>query len=212
MEKESVVPEFFGAIDREGKKADGRITSEYPAWFNKRRIERQREEVEDDKRRLEWYPQMRDTATMIMEKNRIKIKEEHLTQLEYMPDISKIKNELGHLREKCAKLIREEMYDCRSDMFKGLANVHGVYSKLNDYRWGDGSGINIRGVEGAIIQKMNIKHMGGKFKGKDIVKIFRMTSVLLNEDPSDEKLRKDYAYGTYKEDVPYERMVKEAGI
>lgn len=211
-EKESIVPEFFGAIDREGKRPDGRISSEYPAWYGKKRLEIQKQEIADDERRLEWFPQMRDMGTMKLEEQKIKTKKEHLSMLEYIPDISKIKDYLAKLRDKIGKLIRDEMHDPRTDMMKGLANVHSVHAKMNEYTWGDATGINIRGVEGAILQKMNVFHRGGKFKGKDLVKVYRMCSVLLGEDPSDERLRRDYAYGTYREDVPFDRLVKEARV
>lgn len=114
---------FFGAVDRKDHSVEGRITSEYPAWYHKPQIDDMKESIrqkeaalEQGRVPLEEIPNMRQQIER--EKNRL---------AQITDSTPKVNSKQADELSKCYKNLGGEIADrmfTREDMELGVADPH----------------------------------------------------------------------------------------
>jgi len=198
MTLESV--EFFGSVDRKGMRQDGKITSEYPAFYFDVHLGELEENIASNKRALasgainpQAIPELK--AEIARDEQRLsEIKKSHVKLT------GKDKDEAAMLYKELADQIQDSMFT-RSDMMKGLANPHDELKRMKEP-------IISIGKNGAVFEKMGIKPVKGKVSRNQAARVFKILGKVLGENTNTEHLRKDHKYGTFKSDIPLEEMTR----
>lgn len=205
--------EFFGKVDRQGFKEDGKITSAEPAWRHRRRIDLLREEIGEDEIRLRNGrelglldgPQERRLVQEVRKKS------ERLDDLEASrPQLSgKQVDETAKLYEDLGPLIGGSLFT-RDDAKKGLCDCH------EELRRQKSACLELPMTESRmeVLHGMNIQYQKSgpgvvKVSRDEATKIYRIAGAYLGEDTNVERLRKSHKYGTYKSDRPLEEVIAE---
>jgi len=195
MALESV--QFFGAADREGKRSDGRIASEYPGWYFDVQLGDLKEEIEykQDQIKRELVP----PSELPYIKEELKKQEESLERIRSKPKLKgKDEEEAGSFYKKLSTEIRESM-PSRSEMKKGLVNVHEEARRMTEPI------IDVRGKT-KLLANMGITAKGGKISRTQASKAFKILGRVLDEPTNTEYLRRDYNHGTFHQERSLEEM------
>lgn len=193
--------EFFGAVDRKDRRSDGRICSEYPAFYFRTHIDELRESIDSKVQGLERgeiYPTEIPKIKAELEREKLR-----LADIEKSKVVLKdgAKDEAAKLYADLGEQIQDSLFT-RTEMMKGLANPHEEARRMKDLDI-----INIRGNT-EVFKKMGIQTRKGKTSRTGATRAYKILGSLLGEETNVEYLRKDHKYGTFKSDVPLEEMMR----
>ena len=179
------MPEFFGVVDRT---KEGKISSEYPAWYFDRQVEIAEESIATKERSLKggFVPRESEGEYRIaidQEKKKL----EQITSS--IPKLSEVE------KDKCAKAyknmtnaISSSMYT-RSDMMKNLVDAHDEH-RLNSRPCIKASA---EAAEIAIENGIEVAD-NGLMARKDAEKLCKIIGRAIGENTNMERLRKDGNY------------------
>lgn len=182
--------EFFGVADRKGKRANGKVTSEYPAWYFDQHIAALQREIDYNENVIKNHyvpenviPETR--AELAMLKNRMQQIRESKPRL-----TGKDTDSLNRLYDSLAIQIGDSMYS-RTEMKKGLANVHEEVRRMT------APIINADPEFAPVFDNLGVKPVNGKLSRNQAAKIVKICGKLLDKPTNVEYFRKDYNHGTY---------------
>lgn len=188
---------FFGEADRKGRHADGKITSEYPAWYFDAQTEDLQEEIEHKQRQIAQG--LVPPSEMPYAREALKKQEETLERIMSKPKLTgKDKDEAAKFYESLSEQICDSM-PSRSDMKKGLADAHEEVRRMTTPI------INVRG-QTKLLANMGIEAKGGKVSRNQAAKAFKIIGRVLGEPTNIEYLRKDFNHGTFHPERSIEEM------
>lgn len=187
--------QFFGAVDRKGKKKDGHIASPLPCWYFPRKIEELEENIARSKRALDGdllspaaRPQIR--REMEMEQERLQdIKRAHVKLS------GKEKDEAKALYDDMAGQIQDSLFTTY-EVQKGLADPHEEARRMKEPI------INMPSEYKGLMTNLNVKVVGGKISRDDASRVYKIIGKTLGENTNVERLRKDGYHPSYQGDVP----------
>lgn len=190
--------QFFGAADRKGKHADGKISSEYPAWYFDAQIEDLQEEIAHKKRMID--NQLVPPSELPYAREELKKQEEMFERIMSKPKLTgKDKDDAANFYKHLADQIGDSM-PSRSEMKKGLADAHEEARRMTEPI------INVRGKTD-VLANMGINAKGGKISRNQAAKAFKIIGRVLGEPTNIEYLRKDYNHGTFHPERSLDEMV-----
>jgi hypothetical protein len=193
-EKENIMAlekiEFFGVADRQGKKADGKVTSQYPAWYFDNHIN----ELQEDINRIEnelnnnlvpenAFPQKRADIKRLKERMTMIIKSKPKLNAKDIDTLAGIYKDL-------ANQIGDSMFTY-TEMQKGLVSSHEEARRMVQPI------INVSPECASVLPQLGITPKNGKISRNEATRVFQIVGKLLDEKTNAEYLRKDYAYNTY---------------
>lgn len=188
---------FFGAVDRKGKREDGAVTSEYPAFYFHTQYDELEEETAKAERNLERGLVPASEVPYIkaeIERNKdrlIEIQKAH-PRLE-----GRQKDAVYNLYKELAAQIQDSMYT-RTDMKKGLVDAHEEARRMSQPI------ISVKGNE-KFFHNMGIKAHKGKISRNQASRAYKIMGKALGENTNVERLRKDRKTGT----LQIERTLQE---
>jgi len=194
--------EFFGSPDRKGKMAEGKITSEFPAWYFENKINDLRYEIERNENRI--------SKNMIPDHEIPRVKEENKRLIERLSSILKSKpkingkdfDTLAGIYKDLTDQIGDSMFS-RTEMKKGLVSAHEEAKRRIEPI------IKVNSDCDSILSKFNISHVGGKISRNQADKVAKILGKIIDAPTNMEYYRKDHSYGTYKSEKSLEEL--EAG-
>ena len=194
--------EFFGSMDRKGKKAENETSSEYPAWFFDNKIDDLKYEIEKNENRIKM--------NLIPEREVGKTREETKRLQEQLNSIMRSKPKLTgkdqdtlvKVYENLTKQIGDSMYS-RTEMKKGLVSAH------EEARRRMQPIISVDADCQSILSKFKIKNANGKISRNQADRVAKIIGKLIEAPSNMEYYRKDHSYGTYKSERSLEEL--EAG-
>lgn len=190
--------EFFGAVDRKDGRPDGRICSEYPAFYFDTHIRDMEEEVARKERALDAG--MISPAHVASQRAEVKQERERLDAIKKSSVnlTGKTKDEAVKVYKDLEGKIGDSMFT-RTDMEKGLADAHEELRRQKVPR------IDVKGYT-KLFHNMGIPITKGKASRDQCAKVYKILGKALGENTNTERLRKDTHGGTYREDVPMHRV------
>lgn len=200
-EQEEKTWEFFGAVDRKGKVAEGRITSEYPAWYKETAIRELANDIDQLDNRLKRgvVPQS-EVPYAREEVSKMRLRKQQI--VESKPQLSpKDRDNIARFADNLQEQIIPLM-PTRTDMLKGLADPHEELRKDTE----PCVTVASRGNNAGYLRKLNVPIHDGKITRKQaqrVLKIFRRT---LGEECKIEGLRRDNSHGVYHSERSLEQM------
>lgn len=189
---------FFGAMDRQKKQENGKITSAYPAWYFDVHLDDMKESIERKKR---------DLVRGVIPPSEIEYaKEELRKEQERYNNIVNSKPKLtGKQKDELASLyksLEQELIDSMptyTEMMKGHADPHEEVKKMTNP-------IISVGKHGKIFESLNIPMNGNRVTRNGAARAFKIIGKVLGERSNIESIRRDRAYGRYKPDVPLDDL------
>jgi len=183
--------EFFGAVDKKGKHADGKVTSEYPAWYLDTHIQELQEEINKYENSIK--------NNLIPEKEMPRSREEVKRLKERMTLIIKSKpkitgkdlDTLNGIYKDLTGQIGDSMFTY-TEMQKGLVSAHEEARRMINPI------ISVNSECASILPQLGIKPQDGKISRNQAGKVIKIIGRLLGERTDTEYFRKDQAYGTYR--------------
>ena len=181
---------FFGAVDRKGKRKDGNVTSEYPAFYFHTQYDELKEETEKQERQLKMGiipPSEVPYITKEIERNK-----------ERLIDIQKSKPQLKGPQKDAVHKMYKELADqisdsmfTRSEMKKGLGDAHEEARRMSQPI------ISIAGNQ-KFFSNMGITAKNGKITRNQAARAYKIMGKALGENTNTERLRKDRKTGTHQ--------------
>ena len=196
---------FFGAADRVGKTTQGKIASEYPAWYHDVRIDNLEQEIAENERKMApEYVGLEESEKAKLRATTAQLKQMHTAIIASKPNLSaKDKDELAATYQYLSEQISDSMYS-RSEMNKGLANAHEEARRMKK---------PIISADKFVMaaRKMGIEIPKGqkKISRDQATKVWKICGKLLGEETNAESLRKDYKHGTFHPDRSLEEMERD---
>ena len=178
--------EFFGPIDRKEGKADGVITSEYPAWMHKYQIEEMEESISRKERELgrNAIP-FEHVAAAEEELKREKAKMKLIKQSK--PKLNATdKDDLYKIYKSVGKEIGDAQFTY-SEMMMGTVSAHDEAARMIEKR----IPMERAGLSPEMAESLNIRSEKGKVSRDDLSKVFKVAGHLLEEPTNVEVLRRD---------------------
>lgn len=188
---------FFNSVDRKGRREDGDIASEYPAFYFPTHLRELRDEVAKAEQQIELN--LVPPSELPYAKNDLKRSKKRLEEIENsMPKIKgKEKDEMAALYKSLEGQISDSMYS-RTQMKKGLADVHEEARRMSEP-------IIKIGIEGKFFENMGIKPVDGKITRNQASRAYKIMGRVLEANTNIEALRKDYNTGT----TQFEKSLRE---
>jgi len=173
--------EFFGSVDRKEGKADGAITSEYPAWMHTYQIEELEESISRKERALDEGSIPGEHVSNSREE--LKREKGKLTLIKKSkPKLNATqKDKLYNDYKELGKGIEGYLFT-RSDMMKGTADAHEEAERMIKPSIP---------VSPEIAEMCNLKPEKGKISRNDASKAWKIIGRALGEPTNVETLRKD---------------------
>lgn len=192
---------FFGSTDRKGKRADGVVTSEYPAFYFHTQLDDLKEETEKQERMIERGLVPASELPYIkseVEKNKNRISEIEAAK----PNLTGPQKDAAYsLYKNLEGQIADSMFT-RSEMKKGLADAHEEARRMSEPI------ISIKGNE-KFFHNMGITARSGKVTRDQASRVYKILGKALQENTNTEKLRKDRKTGTYSIEQTLHEMLGE---
>jgi len=184
--------EFFPAIDRQGKKADGKIGSEYPCWYLKGNIENEKEEIATEQRNLK---RVSDRIGPFEKVKLLKTLKERETKVRDIVNSKPVltgaqKDALSKEYKRLSDEIKNSLFD-RSRMEFGRVDVREEAMRMSQ-------GIISTDGRDELFKNLNIKIENGMISRNGAIKCWKILGQLLDENTDVENIRSDYNYGTNK--------------
>jgi hypothetical protein len=189
MAKELNDVQFFGSIDRKGKRADGAITSEYPAFYFYTHYEELQESTEKQQRQVDLG--LVPASELPRIKAELKRNNDRLDEIKKAnPKLTGPEKDAVHkLYKELEESISDSMYT-RSDMKKGLVDAHEEARRMVDPL------ISIKGNE-KFFHNMGITARNGKVSRNEASRAYKIMGKALGENTNTERLRRDRNTGTF---------------
>ena len=193
---------FFSSVDRVGKREDGRIASEYPAFYFPSQRREMEEEVEKLRRTIEQN--IIPASEVPYQKAELKRAEKRLDEIKNaMPKLTgKEKDELGNLYEDLQRGISDSMYSY-TDMKKGLVDVHEEARRMTEPI------INVDKKHATFLRNHGITPKGGKISRNQASKMYKIAGRVLDANTNTEALRRDYKTGVTKFEKTLRELLQE---
>lgn len=190
---------FFGSVDRKGKRDDGAVTSEYPAFYFHTQFDELKEETEKQERQL--------ALGLVPPSEAPYIKAEIARNKERLLDIQKAnpklegrqKDAVYNMYKELAEQISDSMYT-RTEMKKGLSDAHEEARRMSQPI------ISIKGNE-KFFHNMGITATGGKITRNQASRAYKIMGKALGENTNTERLRKDRKTGTHQIERTLQEML-----
>ena len=180
--------QFFGAVDRKGRRKDGEIASSYPCWYFTRQLA-------GDLLPAASRPGMR--AELEREKERLNEIEKAEVRLS-----GKEKDEAKGLYDDMAKEIGDSMFTYR-EMRKGFADPHEEVRRMKK------PVIKVDSKYDQVMDNLGIKVKGGKISRDDATRVYQIIGKTLGENTNAERLRKDPQVNAYRSEVPLHELLHD---
>ena len=193
--------QFFGAVDRKDRRADGAICSEYPAFYFDVHLNDLKESIASKERMIKAglvHPTEMPFAQAELAKEKTRLAEINNARVVLK---GKDKDEAWALYKELGTQIQDSM-PTRTDMMKGLASPHDEVKKSHLEPF-----INVKGNE-KVFAQIGVKTVGGKVTRNQAARMYKILGKALGENTNTERLRKDHSYGTVKSDIPLSELVK----
>ena len=188
MAKELNDIQFFSSIDRKGKRADGAITSEYPAFYFYTHYEELQESTDKQQRQVDLG--LVPASELPRIKAELKRNNDRLAEIqEANPKLGPEKDAVHKLYKELEESISDSMYT-RSDMQKGLVDAHEEARRMVDPI------IPIKGNE-KFFHNMGITARNGKVSRNEASRAYKIMGKALGENTNTERLRRDRNTGTF---------------
>ena len=188
MAKELNDIQFFSSIDRKGKRADGAITSEYPAFYFYTHYEELQESTDKQQRQVDLG--LVPASELPRIKAELKRNNDRLAEIqEANPKLGPEKDAVHKLYKELEESISDSMYT-RSDMQKGLVDAHEEARRMVDPL------ISIKGNE-KFFHNMGITARNGKVSRNEASRAYKIMGKALGENTNTERLRRDRNTGTF---------------
>jgi len=188
MAKELNDIQFFSSIDRKGKRADGAITSEYPAFYFYTHYEELQESTDKQQRQVDLG--LVPASELPRIKAELKRNNDRLAEIqEANPKLGPEKDAVHKLYKELEESISDSMYT-RSDMQKGLVDAHEEARRMTDPI------IPIKGNE-KFFHNMGITARNGKVSRNEASRAYKIMGKALGENTNTERLRRDRNTGTF---------------
>lgn len=191
---------FFGEVDREGHRLDGRILSTYPAWYFETQKQNLIDSIEQKEQALKLGLVHR-TEIEITKRNLEREKERLQLIEDSKPRIGKYKDKLKKTYDELGEEIRGQM-PTRDDMMRGFA------SPQKELRTMTTPTIKL---DPEIAEACNIRLEKGKATREQASKAWKIIGKVLGENTNTETLRRTSMTGVYRGDVPFHRLIEESG-
>lgn len=190
--------QFFGAVDRKERRANGIICSEYPAFYFTSIIDDMEEDIARKEREL--GSGMTPAAHAPKQKADLEREKARLVEIKNskIKLTGKVKDEAAKVHKELGGLIQDSMFT-RTDSEKGLADAHEELRRQTQPLF------NVRGHT-QLFHNMGINIKDGKASRNQISKVYKIIGKVLGENTNTERLRPDRRGGTYTEDVPMHRV------
>jgi hypothetical protein len=172
---------IFGDVD---KTKDGKVKSQYPAWYYETHIDELRESIRHKEYQLE--SDLIPLSEKGITRERLKQEKERLEEIEKSKAkfTATEKDDLSKIRKDLGQRIKDGMFT-RSQMEKGLADAHEEARRLSE------PVIEIKTeVEKELAKECEVKVIDGKVSRKGAEKIWKIASKALGEMSNTEELRK----------------------
>lgn len=194
--------QFFGAVDRVGKREDGRIASEYPAFYFPSHRREMEEEVDKLRRSIELN--LIPASEVPYSKAQLKRSEKRLDEIKNsVPKFTPAqKDELGNLYMDLQKQVSDSMFS-RTDMKKGLVDVHEEARRMTEPI------INVDKKHATFFRNHGITPVKGKITRNQAAKIYKIAGRVLDANTNVERLRRDNKTGVTKFEKSLEELFQE---
>ena len=192
--------QFFGAVDRKGKKKDGKISSSLPCWYFPRKVEELEHDVEAKERSL---------VSGLLHPTAIpQVQFELAREKERLAEIRAAHVHLSGKEKDEAKAIYDDMGSQISDsMFtsyettKGLADPHEEARRMKEPI------INVDTRYKGVLANMGIEvGKGGKISRDDASRVYKILGKSIGENTNTERLRKEGKHPAYHGNVTMEEL------
>jgi len=179
---------FFGGPDRKEGKPDGKICSEYPAWYHQPLVDDLYEEIAKSERSMKYMDEhdILDYTTRARLTKQIKAKKKRIEEIEASrPKLrGKDKDDLYRVYQELGDQVKEGLFT-RSEMKLGSASAQEEASRMVDPR------IRLR-MEPEIAKSLNlVVDEDGKVSRDQASKGWKILGSLLGEPTNVENLRSD---------------------
>jgi hypothetical protein len=195
---------FFGEADRQGKKKNGVIRSEYPTWYHPVRVDMLEEEVNKAEHQLASgaIDKLPNTQEF---RNELERKKVLLANIKEDRPIftGKDKDRVASAYKNLSEQIRDLM-PTYTDMHKGLANAH------DENRKDQKACVNVDGFRDVVKEcGIRLKTNSNKITRKEATRVWKIAGAALGEVSNVEYLRQDEKTGTFKPERTIDQMMME---
>lgn len=197
---------FFGTVDRQRSAPNGKILSEYPAWYNEQLIDDLREKISSKERAI--AENRVDPRELPTEKENLDQLKKRMSEIERSRPKNmdgKTKDHLAKFYKEMGKEISDLMFD-RTSMMKGTADAHIEASRMEK------PCINLPDEFAELASKLNVVPTNGKINRNQASRMWKIIGRALEEETNCEILRKDHKHGTYRSDIPLEELMRAKDI
>ncbi len=181
---------FFGPVDRQGRRLDGRISSDWPAWYFDVHVDELKSEIEDQQRSLDMG--LIHPTEVEITKRRIKEKKARMDEIvSSKPKLKPIQKDRLHLlTEEWGEIIKDSMFT-RDEMMMGLAGAHEEVKRMTEPAFR---------VDPKIAAAMGVTAQGGKVSRDELTRMWKIGRKHLGESTNAEVLRRTSKTGTFRLD------------
>lgn len=197
--------EIFPAMDRQNKKPDGKICSEYPCWYLKSQIAAELEDIRMEKDNYKRFKEDYGPVKRVKLLKILKLREDRLKDImNSKPTLSdKQKDALWKEYNRLGEQIKNSLFD-RSSMQLGNVRV------AEEARRCTSPIIDVDG-RNELFEALNIKIEKGMISRNGAIKAWKIIGALLDEDRDAENLRKDFNTGTFKLLQTFQDLINQTG-
>jgi len=192
--------QFFGSVDRKGKVDSGKVTSAYPAWYFTTHLEDLKEGIDRKHRAI----QRGEIPASELDLAKIALKKETERYENIMMSRPKLDgkdvDDLAKVYKELEKDIQDSLFT-RSDMKKGLVDVHEEARRMSEPIINVGGNVELLREMG-----VNIPKEHKMVSRNQASKAYKILGKLLGENTNVERLRRDYATGTHRQEIPLEEL------
>lgn len=192
--------EFFGAVDKQGKHKDGKITSHIPAWYLEQHIDELNEEINRYNNSIK-NRRIPDQEIPKAREEMKKLKDRRDMILSSKPKLTgKTIDMLNGIYKDLSDQIGDSMFTY-SEMQKGLVSGHEEARRMVNPI------INVSNECAEILPKLGITPRDGKISRNEASKIVKVIGKLTDQPTNVEYFRKDHNYGTYHPSRPLDEVI-----
>ena len=191
--------QFFGAVDRKGKKKDGAIASPLPCWYFPRKVEELEHEVQKKKRDLATgmlHPTAVPQARFELEQGEKRLAEIRKAHVKLT---GKEKDEAKLIYDDMAKQIGDSMFTMYETK-KGLADPHEEVRRMKEPI------ISIASKHKQLMKNLNVREVNGKISRDDASRVYKILGKSLGENTNTERLRKEGVHPSYQGHVSMDEL------
>lgn len=176
------MPEFFGKVDRT---KEGKISSEYPAWYFDRQTELLQESIDQKERALKGGHVPRESEgeyQIIIDREKKRLAE----IIDSRPKLS------GTDLDKCAKAYKSTIKEISNSMYTRSDSMRGFVDPHDEHKLNSTPCIKVTDVTAEIALQNGIRITdNGHMARKDAERLCKIIGRAIGENTNMERLRKD---------------------